>query len=302
MRYVGLDVGFGYTKATDGDTGIVIPSMVGPAVETDFKGWWENPRDQVEHLAVTLDGSSYFVGNLAIRQGFFAYGTLDRIRTQTPEYKLLFLTALALFAREPDEEFCVVTGLPVDDFEDREQIEQTLRGRFCIRLLDQEKSFLVRFLTVIPQPCGTLMDLMFEDGGAVNNIYTNGTSGSLKKGMSVIFQAAVQKFSACYSGNWDLRSAEAAIKEGGIVRFGEGLLINASLLRADFNGLAEEIAAWVKRQWEDQKVDRLVCTGGGSFHMKPYLQRHFPNIIFPNDPQRGNVRGFLKGARAFYGA
>ncbi len=327
MRYIGLDVGFGYTKAKDEAKTIVFPSVISPPVETSFKSWWQDPSDRLNHLNVTMDEKTCFVGNLAMHQGRFAYGTLDRIRTQTAEYRILFLTALSLLVQLPDEELSVVTGLPVDDYEDRIMIERNLSGQFRLTVAEREVSFKIRNLTVIPQPCGAFMDLLFNDtNGDINSELAQGLigiidigfkttdfvlmqfaeyaqklSGSLKHGMSTIYQAAISQFSAAFPGNWDLRSVEEALSEGFISRLGERRAINYSVLENDFKGLSSEIVSWVRERWSDQKLDRMLCTGGGSLLMKPYLSMTFPRMIFMDDPQQANVRGFYKGARYYYG-
>ena len=144
MRRVGLDVGYGYTKAMDHKQVICFPSIISPAVELKFKSWEEHPNPYPDHLAITLEGETFFVGNLAMHQGRFAYATLNRLRTQTREYRLLFLTALSLCVQSPEEELFVVTGLPVDDYEDRDLIEETLSGRFKLMVGRREVSFVIR--------------------------------------------------------------------------------------------------------------------------------------------------------------
>jgi plasmid segregation protein ParM len=327
MRYVGLDVGYGYTKAMDDKQVICFPSVISPAVELKFKSWEEHPHPYPDHLAITLEGETFFVGNLALHHGRFAYATLNRLRTQTREYRLLFLTALALCVQSPEEELYVVTGLPVDDYEDRDLIEDTLSGRFKLMVGRREASFVIRQLTVVPQPCGAYMDLVFRDTlGHVNEQYTQSLvgvmdigykttdfvlvrenqyveklSGSLKKGMSHIYQAAVSKLSAAYRGNWDLRSAEEAIQKGMISRLGEQIMVDPTLFEPDLAGLAQEIAAWIHQRWEDQMLDGLVCGGGGSILLKPHLLKVFPKMTFVESPQTVNVQGFYKGAWYFYG-
>lgn len=323
MHYLGLDVGFGYTKAMDDKKAIVFPSVVSPPVEIGFRSFWQDSSDRLHHLAVTLEGKTYFVGHLALDQGRFAHATLDRIRTETPEFKLLFLSAVSLFVEFPEETFSVITGLPVDDFEDWKVIEKSLCGRFSLSVAGEEVSFVIKSLTVIPQPCGAFMDLLYARNG-LNEEYLQGPvgiidvgykttdfvlmrsgeyahklSGSIKHGMSAIYQAAVSKFSAAYRGNWDLKSAEEALSEGIVCRFGERIAIDPSLLEPDFAGLADQIISWIRQRWEGQKLNRMVCTGGGSSHLKSYLIRTFPRMIFMDDPQQANVRGFYKGARYY---
>lgn len=331
MRCIGIDVGFGYTKATDGMKTVLFPSIISPAEKIGLRPFREERTDRqidlLDHLSVTLDGETHFVGNLALNQGRFVYATLDRLRTQTPEYKLLFLTALSLFADAPVEPFSVVTGLPVDDFEDRDILEKTFKGKFSISLAGEEVSFIVKELTVIPQGCGAFMDLLFPGiRGEINEIYAEGPvgivdigykttdfvlmqsaefawrfSGSIKHGMSMIYQAAVSKFSDVYRGNFDLKSVEEAMQEGVIHRLGERIAVDPDLLEADCHGLAQEIAAWIHERWREQKLSRIICAGGGSLMLKLFLKKIFPEMVFMEEPNLANVRGFYKGALHYYG-
>lgn len=331
MRCIGVDVGFGYTKATDGIRTIVFPSVISPAVKTGLRPFREERTgrliDLLDHLSVTLDGETHFIGNLALNQGRFVYATLDRLRTQTPEYTLLFLTALSLFSEPSGEPFSVVTGLPVDDFEDRDILEKTFQGQFSISLAGEEVSFIVKDLNVIPQGCGAFMDLLFADTqGEINEVYAQGPvgivdigykttdfvlmqsaefawrfSGSIKHGMSVIYQAAISKFSDVYRGNFDLKSVEEAIRDGMIHRLGERIAVDSDLLETDYHGLSQEIAAWIHERWREQKLSRIICAGGGSLMLKPFLKKVFPEMVFMEEPHLANVRGFYKGALHYDG-
>lgn len=327
MRYIGLDVGFGYTKAKDGSKAITFPSIVSPAVELAFKSGLEDFSDRMAHLSVTLDGTANFVGDLARRQGRFAHATLDRVRTQSQEFRLLFLTALALLAESPCEEVSVVTGLPVDDYDDRRLIEETLSGRFCFTVAGRDVELAVRNLTVVPQPCGAFMDLLFKDTrGNLDPQFANvqagiidigfkttdfvlirkgefiqKLSGSLKKGMSLVYQAAASNFTGRIPVNWDLHLAEAALREGSITSLGKRFEIDPACILPEVGGLSKEISAWVHSRWSSESVDSLVCSGGGSILLHSHLRKFFPQMIFLDDPQQANVRGFHKGAWYYYG-
>jgi hypothetical protein len=79
MKYIGLDVGYGYTKATDGSKTIVFPSVVSPPVEMRFDPLLDHASESLNQLSVTFEGKHYFLGEMALRQGRFAHATLDRI-------------------------------------------------------------------------------------------------------------------------------------------------------------------------------------------------------------------------------
>lgn len=334
MRYVGLDVGFGYTKAMTVGSGqghearaVLFPSIVSPAVDLAFRSGLDHRSGSLDHLAVTFEGASSFVGTLARRQGQFARATLDRVRTQSHEYRVLFLTALALLTESPSEEYAVVTGLPVDDFDDRTLIEDRLSGRFQITLGGRTLDLIVRHLTVVPQPYGALMDLIFKDTlGNVDERYAEARvgivdvgfkttdfvlvhqgefvqkgSGSLKTAMSAVYQAAVPKFTSRYPGNWDMLGIETALRDGAIHVLGKRIEFDPALLDAELAGLAGEIVAWVQGRWSSEPVDYLIGSGGGSLLLKPLLLKAFPHMVFIGDPQLANVRGYYKGAWFYHG-
>lgn len=334
MRYVGLDVGFGYTKAMpvradqgNGSSALVFPSIVSPAVDLAFRSGLDHGSDSVDHLAVTFEGTSYFVGTLARRQGQFARATLDRVRTQSQEYRVLFLAALALLAESPSEEFAVVTGLPVDDFDDRTLIEDTLSGRFEITLGNRPLDLFVRHLTVVPQPFGALMDLIFKDTqgnvderfaetrvGIVDvgfkttdfvlmhhGEFVQKASGSLKTAMSAVYQAAIPKFTSRYPGNWDALGIETALRDGAIHMLGQRFEFDGALLDAELTGLTGEIVAWIQGRWSSEPVDYLIGSGGGSLLLKPFLLKVFPQMVFVSNPQLANVRGYHKAAWFYHG-
>jgi plasmid segregation protein ParM len=311
----------------DGADVVLFPSIVSPAVDLTFRSGLDTPSDSLNHLAVTFEGAPYFVGTLARRQGQFARATLDRVRTRSQEYRVLFLTALALLAESPSEEYAVVTGLPVDDFDDRTVIEDALSGRFQIAVADRTLDLFIRYLTVVPQPYGALMDLIFKDTlGSVDERYANARvgivdigfkttdlvlmrqgefvqkgSGSLKTAMSAVYQAAIQKFSSRYPGNWDTLGIETALREGAFNVLGKRFEFDAALIHAELAGLAGEIGAWVHGRWSSEPIDYLIGSGGGSLLLKPFLLKAFPQMTFISDPQFANVRGYYKGAWFYHG-
>ncbi|MEW6682644.1 MAG: ParM/StbA family protein [Nitrospirota bacterium] len=331
---MGLDVGFGYTKAMpvhagqgDESSTLVFPSVVSPAVDLAFRSGLDTQSGSLDHLAVTFEGASYFVGTLARRQGQFARATLDRVRTQSQEYRVLFLTALALLAESSIEEYAVVTGLPVDDFDDRTVIEDTLSGRFAITVGDRMLGLAVRHLTVVPQPYGALMDLIFKDTlGNVDERYANARvgvvdigfkttdfvlmhqgefvqkgSGSLKTAISAVYQAAIPTFTSRYPGNWDALGIETALRDGAIHVLGKRFELDAALLDAELTGLTGEIVSWIHARWSSEPIEYLIGSGGGSLLLKPLLLKAFPQMVFVSDPQLANVRGYHKAAWFYHG-
>jgi plasmid segregation protein ParM len=110
MLMAGVDVGFGFTKATDGESYTLFKSIVGEpqprSMEEDFFS-----SEAVPGLHLTLDGRSYFVGELAESESRVRQFTLDQGQLVTQHFRTLALAALARVVpgRVPAN---VVTGLP----------------------------------------------------------------------------------------------------------------------------------------------------------------------------------------------
>ena len=62
-RYIGLDVGYGFVKVTDGDSGYAFPSVVGEGDLTPSLVTGYHKSQRVADLRIGIDGKVYFVGN-----------------------------------------------------------------------------------------------------------------------------------------------------------------------------------------------------------------------------------------------
>ena len=69
MEILGIDIGFGFTKATDGRQDLVFKSVLGESTDIQVREeMLAVESEKQEHLQVELDGKSYFLGELAERQ------------------------------------------------------------------------------------------------------------------------------------------------------------------------------------------------------------------------------------------
>ena len=131
---VGIDLGYGFVKATNGAQTVKFPSLVevGQSRGDVFRS---------ADYEVTIDGVTYFVGNMARREGKSLIN-LSNALAKEEELRVLWLTALALLGDEPAS---VVTGLPLSQYETRERFSEQLakmRGTVTIgnktRIVDTE--------------------------------------------------------------------------------------------------------------------------------------------------------------------
>ena len=118
MEVLGIDIGFGFTKATNGKDNIIFKSIFGDASEIQF---WADFGDSTptDHIHVSIDGKSYFVGDLAEQQSSVLNFTLDQERLITDYVRILALTIAGLFLKNNSPinvPINVVSGLPIGFF------------------------------------------------------------------------------------------------------------------------------------------------------------------------------------------
>jgi len=173
---VGVDIGYGYTKAIGGGAQVVFPSVVGKAerirYETDLVG----PSDAsgVSGLALITEEGDRFVGELALLQSRVQWTLLDRSRVEDPSARLLFLAALSELIGAnlsgDTSHFRVVTGLPVKWYADRDVVIQQLEGKHIVRRMNGHEAvqrLSVRDVLVVPQPFGSLFDVILDAEGQI---------------------------------------------------------------------------------------------------------------------------------------
>src|SRR3989338_5708799 len=100
MRIYGVDIGYGYTKATNHQKTVVIPSIVGSNETPSYRS---DIGDKIKISPVTLNGHSYLVGEAAKRFSRHHYRIFDTAWSESPYYLLLFVSALLEIDKSTDE-------------------------------------------------------------------------------------------------------------------------------------------------------------------------------------------------------
>jgi plasmid segregation protein ParM len=119
---------------------------------------------------VEVDGKSWFVGELAERQSNVRFFTLDQSQFIAQFAKNLALTAAARLVGGfiPIN---LVTGLPIGYYrQHKDELARILQGEHKVALVDaagkrQEKVVNINKVRVIPQPFGSMFNLMLNDLG-----------------------------------------------------------------------------------------------------------------------------------------
>jgi plasmid segregation protein ParM len=175
VEILGIDIGFGFTKATDGKQDLVFKSVLGESTDIQFRDEMiASPDDDDKHLQVEVEGKSYFVGELAERQSNVRFFTLDQAQFIGKFAKIFALAATAQMVKGfvPVN---LVTGLPIGYYRQyKDELAKLLVGEHQVALVDangkrEEKTININKVRVVPQPFGSLFNMMLNDLGEMGD-------------------------------------------------------------------------------------------------------------------------------------
>lgn len=330
MEVIGIDIGFGFTKATNGSKTIVFKSVFGEAAEIPFRESMTGGQD--DYLHIETDGGAFFVGELAERQSSVRYFTLDQHQFVARFVKTLALAALAQLAPR-NVPVNVVTGLPVGYFkEHRDELTRLLQGRHTVTLVERdgerrETVVSVQKVRVIPQPFGSMFNLMLDDRGeaaerrfmnekigiidigfrtadytiANRTNYLARGSRTTDSGISQAFNTIASKLHERSGVDIELYRLYRGVEEGAVRIHGKSYDLKR-LTEQVFGRLATAVANEVNRLWaDDWDIDEIVISGGGGAVLAPYLEPLVRGRLRRSeegtDARLNNVRGYWKYAK-----
>ncbi|MEM6640820.1 MAG: ParM/StbA family protein [Pseudomonadota bacterium] len=329
MEVIGLDIGFGFTKATSGKKSMIFKSVYGEASDMQFKEQLLSEEAAEEHLQIDIAGTSYFAGELAERQSVERFFTLDQAQFVRDFTKVLALVPLSrMVARQ--EQIKLVAGLPVSHYRrHKTEIVDILKGQHEVTVVDakgERTDTVVRVdsVRVVPQPFGALMDLMLNDLGEVTDKrfanekvgvidvgfrttdytiaertrYSERGSKTIDLGMSKAFATIAAKLQESSGVNVELYRLYKAVDEGAIKIHGKRYDLKLITEHA-FTQLATRVANEANRLWvNDWDIDKVIVTGGGGAVLAPFIQKIVKGEVVAIDPKvdsrLANVRGFHK--------
>lgn len=337
MKVLGADIGFGYTKATDGRQFQVFKSIVGEANEVQFgesllPGQPQFPR----HIMVGTQG--YYVGELAEQQSRGRGFTLDQTQFLNQYVKTLALAALAPFTGSGDP-VRLVTGLPISFFrKHKDTLTALLQNRHQISVVKpgtqekEEKVIYIERVRVIPQPFGSMFNLMLNEIGKAasqrfisekigiidigfrtadytisdKTRYSERGSQSTDSGIAIAYTAIAQLLQEKSGVSVELYRLYDGISKGTIKIKGKKYDLTG-LVQQAFQQLATRIATEVNRLWSDDwDIDAIVVTGGGGTVLAPYLAPMLEGEVLPmpadQDARLNNVHGYWKYGVHLWGA
>lgn len=329
MEVVGLDIGFGFTKATNGKDSTIFKSIYGEAQEIRFSDASLNPPSREEHLYVEVDGKPWFVGPLAERQSVKRFFTLDQKEFVAGYTKILAMAALAPMVEQQDPVKLVV-GLPIVHYKAHaKELAGILSGQHRVALIGpdgkrQETVVRIAQVKVVPQPMGALLNMMLGNAGEVVNKrfatekvgiidigfkttdftildrarYSERGSHSLENGISTAFGMIADKLKEESGINVELYRLIEPVEQGFIKIRGKKFDLS-KIREGALAKLAQAIASESNKLWaDDWDLEAIVVAGGGGALLapviKPLLQGSVMTAESTGDPRLGNVYGFCK--------
>ena len=323
-QIIGLDIGYGYTKATDGTTRVTLPSLVGPAVTVKYES---DLVDRDGGATITLDGTTWFTGALARLQSPFTVS--PRARERDPALlRLLTLAALHPLDRGTGP-IRMITGLPVAWYADRERLAEALTGLQPARIDGEFVVPEIAEVQVIPQPFGSFFRTLLNPAGVmtdadalswervavidvgthttdytlVDNLrYVEPRSTSIPVAMARVYELLQRDLAARFDLELDLHGVEAAVRAGAVRVYGSQRSI-ADRVNEMQGTVAQEILGEAATLWgRGRDLDAVLVTGGGGPVFADAIRRVYPHAQLVEDPQMANAEGFYRYARRKFGA
>jgi plasmid segregation protein ParM len=337
VEILGIDIGFGFTKATGGSQDLLFKSLLGEATDIQFREQMLPGGAAAEdHLQIEVDGKAYFIGELAERQSNVRFFTLDQAQFIGKFAKVLALAATARLVKGfvPVN---LVTGLPIGSYrKHKDELTRLLLGEHKVVLVDaagrrEEKSLSVSKVRVIPQPFGSLFNQMLNDQGELADRrlvrekigiidigfrtadytisdkmrYSERGSRTTDTGIARAFTVIAARLRESSGVNVELYRLYEAIERGNIKIRGKVYDLKG-MTEQIFSQLAATVANEVDRLWaDDWDMDAMVITGGGGAVLARHLQPLLNGEVLAIDPQADmrlyNVQGYRKFGQHLWG-
>jgi plasmid segregation protein ParM len=332
-KNIGVDLGYGFVKATDGKSDILFPAVVGQARNLRYVNDEASEHNYINNMDVIVEGREYFVGDLANRQSDIVLFSLNENRMDEGISKVLLVTALSLLANGRNTDYNIVTGLPVGFYtETKQTITQHFKGRHNITLrlnqqTEQEKTLQVNEVKVLPQPFGSLFNLILDQNGAlIDENMAAAKIGIIDIGFRTTDYIVIHSLEnidrLSGSSNTALSTAYIMISEmlrdefritKPIYQLDE--IVRQSVIRISgksynleeikkhaFAMVAEKLVTEITGIWTNRwELDMVFITGGGGIAIADYILPYFENAMLVKEAQFANVYGFRKLAQRLYG-
>lgn len=322
---VGLDIGFGVTKALmAGAPPVLFPSLYGAAREARFRP--EELSQRYPGMQLSDDAGDWFLGDLALKHN--APGELVELRGRSVDSDVvrarLAKAALGCLlgsraGRAGDVlQVRIATGLPVGHMRNAAALKAALMGRHRVQTDAADFIADVIEVAVMPQPYGTVYALQLTPDGAVNPCHTARRIGVIDVGTYTVDLACddagefVDSLSDTQAGGVhialerlselieardnekpDRARLEHVLRTGCDLAYGREVDMRADVQR-EMQPVINVALTLARRKWErGASLEAIFCTGGGAPLVFDDLQAEYEHAQLVPDSQLANARGYL---------
>jgi len=327
---VGLDIGYGVTKAVTTEQVVTFPSVLGHARELKFAQdeiAERHPGDQIAD-----DEGAWFVGDLALAQ--IPPGELLRLRGRTANENTMgnaFRLRLAKVAigklvagmwNRDIVHLRIASGLPVDHMRDAAEFKAALLGQHVIRTDTADLIANIAEVMVMPQGYGSIYAMSLTESGEINRQHTyrrtgvcdvgtytvdlaldeegeyvDAESGSVESGVYTAQERIAAALERDYRQKMPFKLVEEVLRTG---------VFRANGQPVDYSGMVEEALAPLRsatlslmsEKWHGgATVDVIHLSGGGAELVYEQVRAAYPQAQLLPEAQLANARGYLHYAR-----
>jgi hypothetical protein len=324
MSIISTDIGNGYTKGYDGVQTILMPSVVGPAVEISYRTDLAEGRDGRD-LRIDQGGRSWFVGDLAVRQSPGAI-TLTARERDGELLRLLLLGALSRLQVPYGAGVQVVSGLPVAWYRpgDRKALAGALLGVHECVINGTPRMWNVVKCEIIPQVLGTLCREVLSPlgtpratnvssqtiglvdiGTLTTNLaviapgfeYVEPLAASVEAGMGAVYALVARHVASTYDLELSPQAAETATLQRTMRVRGVYRELHQAVDGA-LAAVAGRILATMQALWGNAAgIDGIMVTGGGAHQLGERIAAVYSHAKVVEDPQAANAIGMYRYGR-----
>lgn len=329
VHTIGLDIGYGVTKAVSDAQTIAFPSVAGHARDIKFKA--EEVARKYPGDQITDEDGSWFTGELAMSQ--VPSGELLRLRGRTANEssmgnvfraRMMRVALGKLFAGHTHGDVIhiqLATGLPVDHMPDAALLKQSLIGQHVIRTDNANFVANVTECMVMPQPYGTIYSAMITAAGDLNPCHTahrtgvvdigtytvdlaldddgeyvDAESGSVEAGVWTAQQRIAALLEADFREKPSYRMIESVLRTGCLTAHGEQHDYTQDVAEA-LHPLRDATLGLMAEKWRTgMSIDSIFVTGGGATLLEREIKQAYRQAKLAEESQTANARGYLNYA------
>lgn len=283
MTILGVDVGYTYTKTSEG---VIFPSKIAEAdtISTGDK--------------ITIGNKSYFIGT--------GISTFDLNKIDSEVFKVCLIASIA--KSTPDNDVKVVVGLPIGQYQNqKDQLEKMLEENKTVKITydGEERTLNIKDFKVYAQGAAALYSqkisgdaIIVDIGGMTTDIAFFEINGNTRRvtfsstvfkcGTLTLYSKVIQAVNEHFTLSLESSDGEAILRDG--------LAVDG--IKQDVGFIKPIIIEHVNRIIDELhvnypcKIKPIYLCGGGSLILGEVIKREFPNASYMNDAQFANAKGF----------